>query len=354
MEYFLNQGHSFSVPTTVAEHLLGIASHDQLKVLLYLLCYSDRHLTTEQIAQNCKVLPSSVEEAIVFWQNVNILNNVQPAVKTTISPQEPSPAPAAVIGTPAVTVPGVTAAPAEPPVQPKPAETSDAKLQASSSNFSIMPSEIADRIQNNRNLAELFHFVEKAAGKPLTMTEQKSFIWMTEYLGLGADLLMMLAAFCIQSNCFQVRYMEKIAMEWQERGIVTHTQAEGDISRRASARSFTGEIVKMMEMDRRPTEKMQQAIDEWQQAGLSLELIRHAYEKSLNNKNGKFSFYYLNGILQRWISSGIRTIEAAEKDDAAFRASYEQEQAAVAGGTAARDSASSIDMSDVAKLINRF
>ena len=44
MEIYLKQGHTFPVPVTVADHLLGLASHDQLKVLLYLLCHAYKHI----------------------------------------------------------------------------------------------------------------------------------------------------------------------------------------------------------------------------------------------------------------------------------------------------------------------
>ena len=59
MEIYLNNGHSFPVPVAVADHLLGLASHDQLKVLLYVLCHANEPLSQEQIAKCCKVQPPS-------------------------------------------------------------------------------------------------------------------------------------------------------------------------------------------------------------------------------------------------------------------------------------------------------
>ena len=79
MEIYLNNGHAFPVPVAVADHLLGLASHDQLKVLLFVLCHAGETLTEAQIAKSCKVQPAAVEEALVFWQDCNILQNA-PAV----------------------------------------------------------------------------------------------------------------------------------------------------------------------------------------------------------------------------------------------------------------------------------
>ena len=95
MEIYLKQGHTFPVPVTVADNLLKLASHDQLKVLLYLLCHAEEPLSAETVAQNCKVLPDAVEEAIAFWQDANVLSNTQdlPAVRLQNTAPQQRPAP---------------------------------------------------------------------------------------------------------------------------------------------------------------------------------------------------------------------------------------------------------------------
>ena len=96
MEIYLNNGHAFPVPVAVADHLLGLASHDQLKVLLYVLCHAGESLPQEQIAACCKVQPSAVEEAIVFWQDANVLQTAPPAASVRLQQNtQPQPAPAA-------------------------------------------------------------------------------------------------------------------------------------------------------------------------------------------------------------------------------------------------------------------
>ncbi|MBR4201772.1 MAG: DnaD domain protein [Oscillospiraceae bacterium] len=334
MEIYLKQEHTFSVPVTVAEHLLGLASHSQLKVLLYLLCHADEPLSSAQVAQSCKVSEDAVEEAVSFWQDANVLLSApqQPAVHLTDSAPEQSAA--AVIPLP------------QPPVQP----AAVPRVRSSSSNLAMMPSEIAARIQENRNLAEMFRAAEQLAGRPLNNTESKSLIWMHEYLGLAPDLILMLAAFCVEHDCFQVRYMEQIAVEWQERGVMTHKAVAADIRRRTEARTFTGKIMKLFEMQRRPTSMQQKYIDGWQSLGLSMELIEMAYEKTLNKKGSKLSFSYLDGILQKWAAAGIRTPDDVQREDAQF---YAKKKAAE-NSAAAPQKNSSIDMSDVEKLMNPY
>lgn len=336
-EIYLKHAHTFPVPVTVADHLLGLASHDQLKVLLYLLCHADQPLTAEQIVRACKVQPAAVEEAIVFWQNVNVLQ------------QEAS--------VPAVALTQTAAPPPKPEtaLPPMPASAVQSP-RADSSRFSLNPSEIAERMQSNAAIAEMFRAVEQYAARPLTHTELQSMIWMHEYLGVQPDLIMMLAAFCIQSGCFQVRYMERVALEWHERGVRTHTQAEADIRRITESRSFTGKIMRLFEMDRHPTKKQQALIDTWQAENIPLELIELAYEKTRDNLGDKLSLSYLNKILKQWQAAGIRTAADAEREDTAYYAAKKQNRTAgkpsVTAAAAGKDS--SIDMDEVEKLINQF
>lgn len=335
MEIYLNNGHAFPVPVAVADHLLGLASHDQLKVLLFVLCHADETLTEAQIAKSCKVQPAAVEEALVFWQDCNILQNA-PAVPSVSVQKTAAEAPPAETAT------------VQPVQQSRPA----AGVQ-NSSRPNLTPGQIAERIQKDPELAEMFRAVKSFTGSQ-NYTIDNSLVWMHEYLGLQADIILMLAAFCKKIDCFNVRYMEQIAVEWQERGITTHKLALDDINRRTEARSFTGKIKTMFEMDRWPSKKQQAYIDEWQKNGYSLDMIELAYEKTRDKMGDKLKFDYLNGILQRWEKAGIRTPEDAAQEDAAFYAA--KKQAKPAGSSASRsnpDAAdSSIDMDEVEKLMN--
>ena len=333
MEIYLNNGHAFPVPVAVADHLLGLASHDQLKVLLYVLCHADETLTQEQVAESCKVQPAAVEEALVFWQDCNILLTAQAV--SSVSVQK-------------------TAAAAPPPAPAVQQVQKPAAQVQSSSRPHLTPSQIAERMEQNKALKDMFDAVAQFIGSMPNNYEQNSLIWMHEYLGLQPDILLMLAAFCKENGSFNPRYMEQIAVEWQERGITTHKLALDDINRRTENRSYTGKIMKLFEMNRRPTTKQQEYIDGWQKSGFSPELIRLAYEKTRDKMDDKLKFSYLNGILRRWEAAGIRTPEAAEREDAEYYAGKRQKKTT---GTAAVNgmpdaASSSIDMDEVEKLMN--
>lgn len=356
MEIYLKHGHTFSVPVTVADHLLGLASHDQLKVLLYLLCHADEPLSSEIVAQKCKVLPDAVEEAIIFWQDANVLSGT--SEPSAVSIQHSAPQIQAAVPTPvSPDMTASSAASAPTPAAPTTPAAPAGKVLNSSSQYSLMPSEIAARIRENETIAAVFRSVEQLLGRTTNPTEMKSMIWMHEYLGLEPDLILMLAAFCIQINSFQVRYMEMIAVEWQERGVMTHALVEADIRRRTEARSFTSQIMRMFEMTRQPTKLQQGFIDRWQQAGWSMDMIQFAYEKTRNQLDDKLNFNYLNSILEHWQNDGIRTVPEAMKLDDAYYAEKKLKQNKTGkkkpeGPSNHADS--SIDMDLVEKLMNPF
>ena len=338
MEIYLQTGQLFTVPTAVADHLLKLATHDQLKILLYVLCHANEALSEEQIMKACKVPAAAIAEALSFWQEVNVLRCDAAAVTVSTAAQtaqnNPAPQPA----------------PAEPAAAPKPAAKPQ---QTTSASVSMMPSELAAHIGGSDELRQMYAMIEQQNGNVLNYTEQKSLYWMHDHLGLPADVIIMLAAYCISIGSFCPAYMDQIAADWAASGITTHELAQEDIQQREHSRSFTGAVMRLFEMRRRPTSKQQGFIDRWQTLGFSIELIRYAYEKCRDSADDKLSFPFIDRILTRWHESGIKTVAEAELDDAAFREKKKQKKPA-AENSAEAAKHSSIDMDDVARLINAF
>ena len=348
MDIYLNTGHTFAVPAAVADHLLRLASHDQLKVLLFVLCHAGETLTHEQIARACSVRAEGVEEALAFWQDANILGSVQKLPGVQLAAGQPAEATEAV-------KPPVSRTEAAAP-QPQ-----RAAVFTGSAGMNLMPSEIAARKENDPAMAELFAETERRAGRLLTQSEFKSLIWMHEYLGLPPDVIMMLAAYCREIDAFAPNYMEKIAWEWAERGVTTHELVQQDIRRREENRSFTGQIMKIFGMKKRPTPKQQAFADAWQGRGISTVLIRIAYEKTRDATGDEVNlntFKYVDKILTRWAGAGITDAEAARQDDEAYQAAKQQKKTSgkekKAGTSAKNAGASSFDADDLEKLINQF
>lgn len=298
MEYKANSGiwgTMFGVPCVVADNFLKLATGQQLKVLLYLLRCSGRSCSDEEISLNTGVSQQEAADAVLFWQQVNVLTP-----QRTTAEKVPELSMAAPVSKPAETVPEHSA--------PKPELPKRQDLP---------PSEIADVMKNSSDISELFKVAESALGK-LSHTQQNSLIWMYSYLGLKKEVIVTLLFYCIKIGKTSSAYIEKIACSWSENDINTLTAADEEVQRMYASYEYTDRIMKLFEMNRRPTQRQGEFIASWKNSGFSTELIQLAYEKTIDNIN-KPSFDYINKILLSWKDSGFTTPEQIREADSEYR-----------------------------------
>ncbi len=290
-------GTMFGVPCVVADNFLKLATGEQIKVLLYLLRASGRSVSTEEIALNTGVTAQQAEEAVLFWQQVNVLSsdnsiNVPKSIMSESVPQQ----------TNTVSV----------------EETLLVNSSALPRRREILrPTEITDIMKGSPAVAELFKAAESILGH-INNTMQNSLIWMTNYLGLKAEVILVLLVYCVNIEKTNVAYIEKIAMSWSEKDINNLESAQEEIERLTSSNDYVGSIMKMFEMKRRPTTKQLDIIEKWRAAGYAKDMIHYAYEKTVEN-TGKLSFEYTDKVLASWKDSGFRNADDVKHAESDFR-----------------------------------
>ncbi len=329
MEYQVNfgcWGHVFAVPTAVVDHFIRLASASQLKVLLYLLRSGGQIQQTEQLASALGITAEQADEALEFWVQANIL-------------QLPE-APAAPRQFDFMQVPPPSPAPAEPPAP-------SAKVQRSSRDIKLDPSEIAHSLEGSQELKDLFTCAESLFGRMLTHMEQRSLLWMHSYLGMRSEVLLTLLGYCVSIDKVSMSYAESIAIAWVDAEILTLQQAEAEIQRLTEIHSFNARIQKIFCMHRKPTSQQQKYIDDWKAAGYAMELIEYAYELTIESID-KLNFKYINTILEKWAATNITTAEQARMS----RQSYAKQQKD--RGTQGMTEREIEEMNDYLSLVNRF
>lgn len=301
----------FAVPTAVVDHFLKLASPDAIKVLLYVLRHSGTVFSAHEIAAALSVQESTVEEAFLFWEQANVFDTMAESASAVqkLSPQPA--APAAPVQSTSVVQPKEPAAPVFAP--------------KSSTNYLLRPSELAARVDQDADVRMLFELAEQMLGHPLKSTEQRSLLWMHDYLGLEADVILMLLGYCNTIGKPHVRYVEAIAIRWNEEGITTLSQAQDEVQRMTERQGFTHAVMRAFDMKRKPVTKQQEFIDSWKQRGYSIELITYAYEKTILAID-KLSFAYINTILESWEAAGITDRASAERAGQATAKSHAEPQ----------------------------
>lgn len=311
-------GTLFAVPTSVVDHFIKLATPEALKVLLYLLRHSGRTVSSEELCSALRLDAYAVEDAMCFWEQCNFFTDggSQKELPETL---QPSPEPEQ----PAVSLPAA---------------------QRTSAGYLPTPTELATRASASEEVQALLQLSEQTLGHPLNYTEQRSLLWMHDYLGFSPDVLLMLLAYCISVEHPQIRYVESIAVAWQTEGIVTVEAAEREIRRLTEQHSDTVRMMRLLHMQRWPTKKQMDYFQAWKQRGEPDELLVLAYERTIEAID-KLNLKYMDKMLLDWLEKGLRTAANVE----AFLSKTDAEPE-----TRAEASAHSYDLDAYKANVNRF
>lgn len=289
MEYYLNMGiwgHVFAVPSCVVEEYLKLARGSDIKVLLYILHNNSNKVDINLIADSTDLSSETVEEAFLFWEQVGLLSKEKQPNKQAIIEKEPS-------------------------VESKPVQREKIKRN---SVITISPREISLRVQESDEIKYLFEYAEKSLGDTLTNTQQRSLLWMRDYLNLPVDVIVMLIEYCKMIGKLNVNYIEKVATNWCERDIITHETAETEIEKCIKCHSFESKVISAFGLNRKITTKEHDFINLWSENDFTIELISLAYEKTVDAIN-KLSFPYINKILFGWKEKGLLSVDMIENSN---------------------------------------
>ncbi len=321
MDYSLNMGvfgNIFAVPNAVVDNYIKLANESSVKVLLYMLRYNGQNHTKKSIANALNITENAVEEAFVFWENANILS------KDNIL--------------------GVADEKAQNTSVLNDSKTQIVKKVAKSErkDYNISPSEIASRIEQSGDIKCLFMMSEQTFGKPLSHTEQRSLIWMHDFLGMSTEVILMLVTFCVSNDKANVKYIEKVAIDWHEREVNTLELAENEIKKIEEAQQFNSKIIKAFGINYKLPAKEQAFIKDWKEKGYGIELVEYAYEKTVT-AIGKLNFPYINKILENWYAQGLTT---KEQIDESQKTRFENQTV--------QKKEYSFDLNDYKSLVNNF
>lgn len=298
MKYNINWNGSdgvFAVPDLAAD-CLKLSSGKAVKLLLYILKNKGSEETLAEMGKAVGITEEDAEDAISYWQQVGVILDENAASHKTTLP---------------------TAAVPKAPSPVKQFEDMSAPRTREKSSKMISPSEISERLESSEDIRFLFSAAETTLGKVLTYTEQRTIIWIHDYYGTAPDMLLMIMDFAVSQNKASIGFIEKIASQWHENGIVTHEQAEREILRMQNYYSLAGQVSARLELNRTLTPTEQKFIKEWSAKGINIELILYAYEKTVDNI-GKVKFSYMNTILNDWHSKGMFTPADVKKYEASF------------------------------------
>ena len=270
MDYPVNYGEQvFVVPAAVTDHFLRLASPDALRVLMLYLRHAPAGIPLAEIADRLQLSQETVEDAIAFWTQANVLKTrgTLPVSSTMVFAPTPAPAPAE--------------APSVPIEMPAPASPKEPILTTKVLEEQVDPSYIAKALEASPKMRSFFSYVEQTIGQPLNHNERKTFYLLHEKCDMSTEVLSTLVHYCKSIDKFSSGYVGTVAISWYNEGIMDLESAQAEVLRLTEAHSYVSEIRRLFDMHRKPTTKQMEFIEKWKAAGTPMPILQYAYERTV-------------------------------------------------------------------------
>lgn len=270
-------GSIINLPSGVID-LAKSASENELKVILVLSAYSSHFCDFDKaIPALCKQLDltaSEVTSALCFWAKNGILE-----------------------------LDGLDVSP----------DTVSAITESDNSMPSYTGAQITALIDANPSFKMLADCAANVLGKDFTPTDYNSLLHIKNYYKFSDEYILMLLAYCVENNTSNWAYVRKTSKILYDEGIDTYEKLEEHFAARRNKRSLEYKVRKLFGVGGREFTAREKGIfDAWANAKISYELIKMAYEISVDNGKGA-NWNYANKILENWLASGVKTVEDAQR-----------------------------------------
>ena len=273
-----------TVPNYFIEHYMPYAAGEFVKIYIYLLkCIEEntQELSLFRIADAFNDTEKDVKRALRYWEKKGLLElSYDDDTLTSIK---------------IISLSDIR---------------SEAKDYSKEKLVEVTSAESAD------DLSQLFYIAQKYLGRTLSSMDANTVVYICNDLGLGEELTEYLFEYCVSQGHPNMRYIEKTAISWAEKGIKTVKAAKN------SAAIYSDSCYNVLKAfglsGRQPTADEAEFVSRWINSyGFSLEMILNACNRTMNTIHQP-SFKYTDSILQRWRSSNICSPEDIKCADIKF------------------------------------
>ena len=286
------------IPVSVyfVENCLKDASGGFLKVYLFALSLAQRgaEVDTDFIAEELDMLESDVLKAFNYWKSAGMIIEDEGIIEFVPKPQNDELF----------------------PVSEQVAHTENNNTKKE--NYDSV--EVAKRISENELLSEMVQVAHELLARPLSADELETLYWLNDELGFSTEAILLILDYCISIDKRHMRYIEKVAISWHEKGIITPEQIMENLQAEEEKNTTAYRLRKAMGIADRPITAPEDAfLTKWlEEFKIPEDMVILAYEQCLLNTS-KLSFPYMDRIIERWHQQGIKTRTDAEADNLKYK-----------------------------------
>ena len=174
--------------------------------------------------------------------------------------------------------------------------------------------------KENKDAAQLIFVAEQYLKRPLSRNDMNVLLFFLEDLKLPLDVCEFVVEYCVLKGHPNIRYIEKVGMEWHKNGISSVKEAK---EQSGIWNKYHYEVLKAFGIKNRdPGTKEVAFIEKWRREyGFSMPIISEACGRALT-KTGKPSFEYADGILKSWHTNNVTGLKDIEKLDEDYKARH--------------------------------
>lgn len=268
---------TFPVPAFVADRLLKLATHTQLKVLLYIMKNPSADIKVRDVCDACAVQYEEAQDALCFWAQNGVLETNEEEKSEQVGAVKPV----------------------------KTAVLTDARPSRH---------DVARRGLEDPALHMLLNEAQLKFKRNLKTNEAQTIVWMYDDLDFDVSVVLLLIQYAVSEKRCNVSFMEKIAVRWSEEGIDNLSAAEQWIAEKTKADIAFRRVCKAFGMEyRRPSQRESELSVLWfSKWELDDSLLALAYDACVDAKS-KFSFPYTAKIIEKWHKSGFKSADDVKK-----------------------------------------
>jgi DnaD/phage-associated family protein len=307
MNYRLNPdilGEIFAVPAAVADQHIKLAGSAQLKVLLWLLRNGQGVFDAALCSKAIGLSPADCCDALQFWFATGILLPDDSEIKAAQpSPNDPQKVISAKRKGASVTDKKDAAA----------AQTELPKSMSVVRPRPVKPSmkEVIRRQKQNGEFAYLLDTASARLGRPITNGDMETLLYLFDTAGMPVEVILMVIEYAVAQGKSHMRYIEKVALDWSDRGIDTIAAAEQYLCSLERRNEAWNKLSTLLGLAHSPTIAQSEAAEIWiQDWQIDDGLLRLAYEKCMAATR-RFNSGYMMKIIEHWRADGIDTVEKA-------------------------------------------
>ena len=250
-------------------------------------------LSSSELAESLNILESDVENAWRYWEKQGLVqigrsNTEMDIVFLAIPPKQKR-------------------------TEHTKAESKPITLLATQPIYGVEELELYQK--QSKDIKRLFKHAEEAMGKLLTYNDLNIIFGFYDWLRLPIDVIECLFTYCADNDHRDLRYIEKIALDWAEHCIDSVEKAE--IYVQGFNQDYKA-IIRALGGSGPPSASQKRYIDKWLKTyKMPVEVIEEACDISAL-QIGRPKIAYIDKILEDWNKKNIRCIEDIKQEQAAF------------------------------------